>query len=74
MRLFNAGNWKIRPTKLYTLAFADDMVLLADSAENMQAFLETIIDKINRRGLRIKVQTLKPFKVKKRWDKHTHRT
>lgn len=65
MRKFKWGEVKIGEDKIYTLAYAADMVLLAENEEEMRSIIEMLEGYLERKGLELNREQTKIMRFRK---------
>lgn len=68
------GGIRIGGRRIYTLAYADDMVLMAENEDEMRSLMERIEGYLERKGLEVNTEKTKIVRFRKsggRWDKRT---
>ncbi|KAF2890052.1 hypothetical protein ILUMI_16121 [Ignelater luminosus] len=64
------GNWRLAPIKLSSLAFADNVAVLADSLEKLQFNMKIYEKELRKRGLKVSISKTKSMVVSKEESHH----
>lgn len=59
MRKIKWGGVKLGEDRVYTLAYSDDMVLLAENKEEMRSMIESLEEYLERNGLEFNTEKAK---------------
>uniref|UniRef100_A0A146KQ35 RNA-directed DNA polymerase from mobile element jockey n=1 Tax=Lygus hesperus TaxID=30085 RepID=A0A146KQ35_LYGHE len=70
MKTYKVGNYKLNPIVINTLAYADDLVLIADSAQKLQHNLNMIIMALERRSMRVSLEKTKTMVISRQRSRH----
>jgi len=65
MRKVKWGGVVLKEEKVYSLAYADDIVLIAESEEEMKSVIERMEDYLDKKRLELNVKKTKIMRFKK---------
>lgn len=73
MRRVKCGAVKLREKKMYTVAYADDMVLMAEEEEKMRSMMERFSEYVEEKKLELNTEKAKILKFRKEGETRDRR-